>query len=362
MESGYHIKDIFPHIIDCSRELFTHSTDGSIDKWILYTNEAMYYILPVILTIGIIFSLINTIVTAKMTIDSHECYLTAFNLSCCLMLIAACVFQLPNYIRQPSNEYTLILPYLPAIENWCWYSCTWLLLTIVIERAVHGLKGKWHSSFGRVHGALAAFLVMILCFVVTLPQYWEFKLSEVYESHGDHNCTRGVLLPRDGVLVKPGGPYIEEYTWYHWFELIFSVGLPYIILPMVILPLVCIKIHIYTSMPTTNGKYNSLKYNSGSSLKDQLRHEKRFNKLIFTISVLYLVMSGPRNVFRLMHNPPISKSISDNDLLLSTLQVLFDVLFYLFFASLFFVYLTFGKKFRTSLYQLCCCKRNLDYY
>lgn len=363
-ERGFVVREVLPHIIDCTRELYRDESK-STDQWLFITNEALYYILPIILTVGIIFSIINTIVSAKMCVDSHECYLTAFNLSCCLLLVTSCISQLPNYVRQSSSEYKMLLPYLPAVENWLWYSCTWLLITIVIERAAHSLCGKWHASFGRIHGVLVAFLIMIISFVSTLPQYWEYELSEINDNHGDHNCSRSVLVPRADVLQEDGKTYIVEYTWFHWYEMIVSIGLPYLLLPMILSPLVCVKMHIYTSLPTTSSKNGgSMKYNSGSSTKDQLRQERSFNRLIFTISILYLTMAGPRNALRLFENPPISKEISDNDLLVDTLQVLFEALFYLFFSLLFFLYLAFGVKFRITLYQLCCCKKQdpIDYY
>lgn len=360
MESGYAFRELVPYIIDCTRELHRHSPPSSPNQWLFDMNEVLYYTYPVILTIGIIFSIINTVIAAKMASDSHECYMAAFNLSCTLMLVAACVFQLPNYVRQPVNEYTLILPYLPAVETWCWYCCTWLLITVVMERAMHAMCGKWHSSFGKIHGTLAALLIMIVCFVSTLPSYWEYKLVLVNDSPNEVNCTRGILVPRENVLQKDGS-YIVEYNWYHWFEMIAGISLPYLVLPMILVPLVCVKVHIYTSMPSSNGKS---KYSIGPSVKEQLREERSFNRLIFTISILYLIASGPRNVLRLMHNPPISLAISKDQLLMSTLTVLFDVLFYSFFSSLFFLYLSFGSKFRTTLYYLCCCKKTetMDYY
>lgn len=360
MERGYAYRELIPYIIDCTRELYRHSAPASPQQSLFATNEALYYIFPIVLTIGIIFSIINTVITAKMAVDSHECYMVAFNLSCTLMLVAACVFQLPNYVRQSANEYTVILPYLPAVETWCWYCCTWLLITMVTERSMHAMCGKWHSSFGKIHGTLAAILIMAVCFVSTLPSYWEYRLALVDDALGEWNCTRGVLVPRDNILQQDGS-YIAEYNWYHWFEMVAGVSLPYLLLPMTLIPLVCVKVHIYTSMPSANGKS---KYSIGPTLKEQLRQERSFNRLIFTIAILYLLMSGPRNVFRLMHSPPISVAVTDDPLLLSTLSVLFDVLFYSFFSSLFFLYLTFGSKFRTTLYHLCCCKKTdvMDYY
>ena len=364
VEKGFAVREILPHIIDCTRELFQEGSTAT-DTWIFITNEALYYIFPVILTIGVIFSIINTIITAKMATDSHECYLTAFNLSCCLFLIVSCVLQLPNYVRSATvSEYSMILPYLPAVESWLWYCCTWLLITIVIERTAHSLCGKWHASFGRIHGILVSLLIMIISFVSTLPQYWEYQLAQIADNHGNHNCTRQILVPRPGVLTDDHLQYIPEYGWFHWYQLLASIGLPYLLLPMLLPPLICVKMHIYTSMPTANGKSGSMKYTMGTSMKDQLRQERSFNRLIFTMSVLYLVMAAPRNVLKLFQNPPIGLSLSDDDLLIATIQILFEALFYLFFSLLFFFYLGFGNKFRTTLYHLCCCKKQdlMDYY
>ena len=364
IDSGFATHKIIPHVIECTRELYRDEINPDSDDWIFITNEALYYVLPVILTIGIIFSIINTIVSAKMAVDSHECYLTAFNLSCCLLLVTTCISQLPNYVPQTAMAYLVLLPYLPAVENWFWYSCTWLLITTVIERTAHSLCGKWHASFGKVHGILVALLIMMISFVSTLPQFWEYKLEVVSDNHGQHSCNRSVLVPRPEVLQENGQTYITEYDWFHWYEMIISVGLPYLLLPMLLPPLVCVRMHIYTSMPTTNGKSGSMKYSVGSSMKDQLRQERSFNRLLITMSILYLTLSMPRNVLKLFHNPPISKAVSEHELLISTLQAMFEVLFYIFFSVLFFFYLGFGVKFRTTLYQLCCCKKQdpLDYY
>ncbi|KAF6022247.1 hypothetical protein EB796_019455 [Bugula neritina] len=361
MRQGILVREVLPHIIECTRKLYDNEAEISHGMALYIINEAMYYVLPVILTIGIIFSIINTVVSAKMTADSHECYLTTFNLCSCLHLIAACVAQLPNYVTQTGSAYITLLPYLPAVENWLWYSCTWLLITVVIERAAHGLCGQWHASFGKIHGVLVSILMVTICFVSTLPQYWEYGLEEYT---GSNNCSRRVLTPRDAVIEDNSNSYIIEYEWFHWYEMVISIGLPYVLLPMLILPLVCIKMHIYTSMPSAYGKGGSIKYSVGSSIKDQLKQEKSFNKLIFTMSVLYLLMSAPRNVMRLIHNPPVSLQISTDELLISTLFVLFEIIFYIYFSILFFLYLCFGIKFRTTLYQLCCCKKSdaLDYY
>lgn len=362
IRNGLAVHEILPHVIDCTRELYRDGDNSKLDQWIFVTNEVLYYILPVILTIGLIFSVINTIVSAKMVADSHECYMAAFNLSSCLLLATTCVSQLPNYVRQSDSGYSIMLPYLPAVENWFWYSCSWLLITVVIERSTHSLCGKWHASFGKIHGILVALVIIMVSFVSSLPQYWEYRLSELSDNHGTHSCNRTVLVPRPSVLQEDGLSYITEYNWFHWYGMAISIGLPYLILPMLLPPLICVRMHIYTSMPSS--KAGSMKYRAGSNMKDQLRQEKNFNKLILTISILYLAMSAPRNVLRLLHNPPISKQLSDNDLLMVTLQVMFDVLFYLFFSILFFFYLTFGIKFRTTLYQLCCCKKQdlYDYY
>lgn len=364
INNGLIAREVLPHIIECTRELHKDDSNPDSDQWLFYTNEALYYAFPVIITIGIIFSIINTIVSAKMAVDSHECYLTAFNMCSSLLLITTCLAQLPNYVQQSAEAYLVLLPYLPAVENWLWYSCTWLLIAIGIERTAHSLCGKWHASFSKLHGAIVAAIVIAISFVSTLPQYWEYEIGEVSDSHGSHSCNRTVLVPRPDVLKDDGLSYIREYEWCHWYEMIVSIGLPYLLLPMLLPALVCVRMHIYTSMPTTNGKMGSMKYSMGTSIKQQLRQERSFNRLIFAISIVYLVMSGPRNALRLYQNPPISNEISDNDLLVATLQVLFDVFFYMFFSLLFFFYLAFGTKFRTTLYQLCCCKKqdSLDYY
>lgn len=362
----FSIHEILPHVINCTRELYRDEYHSQTDQWIFITNEALYYILPVILTIGVIFSVINTIVSAKMAVDSHDCYLAAFNLSCFLLLTITCASQLPNYVRQTGSDstYNLILPYLPAVTNWFWYASTWLIITVVIERTAHSLCGKWHASFNKIHGALVSVVIVMISFVSTLPQYWEYALGEVLDSHGDHNCSRNVLVPRPEVLQEDGLSYVVEYDWFHWYEMIISIGLPYLLLPMLLPPLLCVRMHIYTSMPSSIGKAGSMKYRAGYNMKDQLREERSFNRLLVTISLLYIVMSAPRNALRLFQNPPISMVLSDNDLLMATLQVMFDVLFYLFFSILFFFYLAFGTKFRTTLYQLCCCKKQdpYDYY
>ena len=364
IDQRFAVHKVIPHVIDCTRELYRDGDVAESNRGLFITNEGLYYILPIVLTIGLIFSLINTIVSARMSHHSHECYLTAFNLSCSLLLICACISQLPNYVNMSSVTYRRIMPYLPAIENWFWYSCSWLLITIVTERTFYSLCGKWHGSFGKVHGALVALLIIVISFVSTLPQYWEYRLEEVSDTHGNHRCNRSVLIPRPEVLDEEGQTYIVEYAWFHWYEMIYSIALPYLFLPMLLPPLICIKVHIYTSMPSNSGKSSSMKYSGGASLKDQLRQERSFNRLMLVMTTLYLCLSGPRCAMKLFHNPPISIKLSDHQLLIDTLQVLFDVFFYIFFSILFFLYLGFGLKFRTNLYHLCCCKKHdpLDYY
>jgi len=357
-EIAYTTHHIIPHIISCMRERYMLGNYTSYEEGLFITNEVVFYTFPVILTIGLVFSVINSIITARMATDSHECYLTAFNVASTILLICCCVLHLPNYIKQDYSAYRRLLPYLPAVEAWCWQSCSWLLITVTIERAAHSLCGKWHSSFGRVHGVLVSVLIVIICFVSTLPMYWEYDLDTV----AYQDCGRIELAPRVGVLEYQGGPYIMEYQWFHWYQVIVGIGLPYLILPMLLPALVCIPMHIYTSSPRHMG--TKVKYSIGSSMKERLRQERSFNRLICLMVVLYLIMSGPRNVLNLVRNPPIGMEITSDGLLLLTLMVAFDVIFYSFFTLLFFFYLTFGNKFRTALYQLCCCRKHqvIDYY
>jgi len=344
--------DIIPHLIDCSSQEYYANNTQTDNEWLFLANSILYYVYPCVPAIGVFFSLLNSIVTAKMVEDSHECYLTGLNIASFLMLLTVCVTQIPHYFITPGDSvYSVVLPYLPAVENWCWYSTTWLLLAAVAERMGLAMCGRWHASFGRIHGILVSMLMIVICFVMTLPQYWEFTAREITDAR---NCSRLIITSRQSVLTSTSNAYLPEYTYYHWFLLIFSMGLPYLLLPIMLAPMCCVKMHTYSALNGGSTKYDL-------DLKDQRRNDRSFNRLIIVMVTLYLLMAGPRCAFRLLHNPPISTDFCDSELFSSTLSIIFDAWFYLFFIVLFFLNMCISAKFRDTL-RYCCRKGDRNSY
>lgn len=349
----YYISSIVPHVMNCTMELYSHINDTGVEEWMYITNNILYYGYPCVLLLALISCLFSTIASAKMVTDSHECYFTAFNVSSLILTIITIVTQIPFYFTIPEGSHFYdLLAYFPAAENWCWYCCTWSLFAAVIERAGHALCGRWHASFGRVHGILASMLVVVICFVCTLPQYWEYQLSHVMNSHGDHNCSRVVFSPRDTIL-KPEGGYVKEYYYFNWIILVFSIGLPYLIMPILLPLMCCVKMHSYTAL-SPHGNLISTYTDDYAINKDEVKDERSFNRLLATIVLLYLIMSGPRNAVKLLHSPPLFLSFCENSLLSDTLILLFDVAFYLQFAFLFLVSICMSDKFTSNLKFLLC--------
>ncbi|XP_067931562.1 uncharacterized protein [Watersipora subatra] len=360
MEDFYYLVSISPHVMKCTMELSKHDNSSS-SQWLFVTNEVLYYLLPIVIGVALLFTLLNSIVFAKMVTDSHECYLTGFHISSFVLILSSVFMHILTYapFNEPEIDYaylTIILPYVLVIENWCFYTCTWLLLTAVAERTGHALCGQWHSSFGRIHGILASLLIIVVSFVCTLPQYWEYTTAVVYDEHGDHNCSRMVIAPVNDIL-KLGGGYISEYLYYNWVLMVFSIALPYLVLPILLPPMCCVKMHAYSALSTNGGQMST--YADDYVSKDYMRDERNFNRLLSAVVLLYLLLSGPRNAAKLFHNPPFFMKLCDDDLMYATLIILFDVLFYLMFFLLFVVNMCTSAKFRQSLKSLrskCCIR------
>lgn len=361
---NYYILGISPHVMLCTRELYEHANLTATQEWLFITNEVLYYLFPVIIAATLAFTLINSIVTARMVTDSHECYLTGFNISSFILVLVSGAMQLPTYMPLASSQdfyatYGVALPYLLVVENWCFYTCSWLLLTAVSERAGHAICGRWHASFGRIHGILASLLIVIIGFVCTLPQYWEYQSALVYDEHDGHNCSRLVIAPVEAILKLDGG-YTDEYYYYHWVLMAFSLAIPYLFLPIMIPAMACVKMHTYSAL-NLNGHIST--YADDYATKEYMTDEKDFNRLLSAIVMIYLVLSGPRNALKLLHNPPLFLTCSDNKLLVDTLAILFDLIFYFMFIFLFLVNVCGSAKFRRSLKSLrsnCCCCRRQD--
>ena len=371
MESGYYyLMGVSPHVMACTKELYSHldntNNNTMTEEWLFITNEVMYYLYPAIIGLALIFAIVNSIVTAKMVTDSHECYLAGFNISAMVMILVSAVIHLPTYVpctdkyMECYDGLRVALPYLLAIENQCFYTCSWLLITAVSERMGHAMCGKWHSSFGKIHGILASLMIVIVCFVFTLPQYWEYQTAVIHNSHSGLMCPRLVMAPANAVINDNGG-YVSEYEWYRWFLMAFSIGLPYLLMPIMLAPVCCVKTHDYTHV---NGNGHISTYADDYSVKDYLTDDKSFNRLLTVTVMIYLLMTGPRNAVRLLHDPPFFMSLCDSKLMADTLALLFDILFYFFFFILFFFNLCCSAKYRKYLHSLrqccCCCKRAAD--
>ena len=177
----YYISAISPHVMDCTRQLYSELQPADVSpasEWMYITNQVLYFAYPVVLFLALSFTLANSIITAKMVTDSHECYLAGFNVAAFVMIMATVALQIPNYFPMDAvSAYTEMLPFIPAVENWCWYTCTWLLFTAVFERVGHAMCGRWHSSFGRIHGILVSLLIIVICFVVSLPDRKSTRLN-----------------------------------------------------------------------------------------------------------------------------------------------------------------------------------------
>ncbi|KAF6022424.1 hypothetical protein EB796_019270 [Bugula neritina] len=355
----YYVLGVIPHVIECTKILSSHDNGTGTNDWLFVTNEVLYYIYPVFIGLALIFTLLNSIVTSKMATDSHECYLAAFNVLSFLLVLCSAAIHLPTYVPLEQNPYYYSLgmwqglPYVMVLENWCLYSCTWLLAMAVIERVGHSMCGQWHASFGRLHGILASILMLVICFVCSLPQYWEYELSEVTDQYGSHNCTRMVVAPLDSVVDTTGG-YISQYYYYHWVMVIFSVALPYLVLPIILPPMCCRKMHTYSAL-SGNGHISTYADDHITS-KDYMKDEKNFNHLLGVIVMIYLVLSAPRNALRVVHNPPLFMQICENDLLADTITILSDVLFYFMFSILYLFNLCCYPKFRRALHSLRCTR------
>ena len=361
--ADYYLFGLSPQVMACTRELYSLANSTVPDQWLFVTNEVLYYLLPVVLGLALVFTLLSSIVTAKMVTDSHECYITGFNISSFVLILMAAVVHLPAYVPlDGSDEYykyaSIATPYLYVVENWCFYSCTWLLMTAVIERAGHALCGRWHSSFGKIHGILASLLIVVVCFVCTLPQYWEYENAVVYEERDGYNCSKMVISPIDNIVEHSGG-YVSEYYYYHWVLMIFSIALPYLCLPIMLPPMCCIKMHTYSAL-SANGHIST--YVDDYVSKDYMKDEKSFNRTLSVIVMLYLILSGPRNAVKLFHNPPFFMNVCSSTLMSDTLVILFDLLFYSMFLILFLFNLCCCAKFRRSLKSLRsrCCSRTHD--
>lgn len=362
MDNYYYLMGISPHVMACTKELFSHSNNSGSEEWLFITNQVLYYLYPAIIGLALIFAIINSIVTAKMVTDSHECYLAGFNISAMMMILVSAIMQLPTYMPFLENNmsfydsFRMALPYLLAVENQCFYTCSWLLITAVAERMGHAMCGRWHSSFGKIHGILASLMIVIVCFVFTLPQYWEYRSVIVADAHAGHVCERLVIGPADAVL-EDGGGYVSEYVWYRWFLMAFSIGLPYLLMPIMLAPVCCVKTHDYANV---NGNGHISTYADDYNTKDYLIDDKSFNRLLAVVVMVYLILSGPRNAVRLLHDPPFFMSLCDNKIMADTLSILFDVCFYFFFFIMFFFNLCCSAKYRRNLRRLrsccCCCK------
>lgn len=362
MEKSYYIEGLSAHVMVCTQQLYSQVNETSAQQWLFVTNEVLYFIFPVIISLALVCSLLNSIVSAKMTTDSHECYLVGFNISSFMLILVSAVIELCGYapFEPPSGVYTYmnqVFPYLLVGKNWCFYTCSWLLITAAIERMGHSLCGRWHASFGRVHGILASLLIVVVCFVCTLPQYWEYQTATVWDKHPlyeTHNCSRLVIEPVDTTLREMGG-YVDEYEYYHWVLMVFSIAIPYLVLPIMIPAMCCIKMHTYSAL---NGNGHISTYADDYVTKDYMQDEKTFNRLISSTICLYLILSGPRNAVKLLHEPPLFIKLCADDLMAATLQILFDVIFYLLFIILFFFNLCCCAKFRASFKSMrckCCC-------
>lgn len=357
---------VSPHVMACTKELYSQQSNYTSEEWLVVTNEVLYYLYPAVIGLALIFAIINSIVTAKMVTDSHECYLAGFNISAMVMILASAVIHLPSYLplvdkyMEFYDGFRLALPYLLAVENQCFYTCSWLLITAVTERMGHAMCGKWHSSFGKIHGILASLMIVIVCFVFTLPQYWEYQTSIVLDDHLGKTCQRLVIAPSDAVIEVSGG-YVSEYIWYRWFLMAFSIGLPYLLMPIMLAPVCCVKTHDYSHV---NGNGHISTYADDYSTKDYLTDDKTFNRLLAVTVAVYLLMTGPRNAVRILHDPPFFMSICDSKLMADTLSLLFDICFYLFFFILFFFNMCCSAKYRRYLNSLrrccCCCTRTAE--
>lgn len=351
-----------PHLL-CNLELASHSNNTD---WAHGANSILYYAYPVVLTLGIIFGLLNAVVTAKMASTSHECYLAAFNVSATLLLVVASMHHLPAYASRKVTgsaaaaastdvgAYQLtVAPYLPALHSIFSVTCTWLLAVVALQRMLSGLavaavdarpgagrRGGGGSSVGdgsclptsgtigkRLCGVLASALVLVTALVISLPQFWEFEVADLRSEHasGDGGSGAGgsssssseggspppLVLPHNctvtrGGLVRRSDSLVAGYLWYNWFFLVVSFVLPYAVVPMMLPPIACSPHYIYTY--AGDGGRQKVKYRPGSSQRNERKEARDFDRLLTAVIVFYLVLSVPANAANTLANPPTAAS------------------------------------------------------
>ncbi|KAK6194458.1 hypothetical protein SNE40_000089 [Patella caerulea] len=278
------------------------------------------YLQPVICVFGVLGNLISFFVfsSAKMRTISSNIYLAGLSASNSAFLLALFVVWL---------EITGVR--LIHQEGWCQaviytsYVCSFLSVWLIVCIAIENYIITFHlSRASKLCTVSRTFLVVIGLSVFSLLLYdfalWSTKIVVF-------NSTSYCIVP------EQYGTVVAVFTI---VDIVVTLVLPSIVL-MILIIAVFVKNVSHLRHPRPNIRHTTLSRKERSLL--------RVTRLLFVISVSYLLLTLPSHVNKLRHlfTTEMSVSISER-----AVQHLFQLLYYASFSCNFIYYLIWGRNFR----------------
>ncbi len=311
--------------------------------WIYASQGILYYAFPVEITLGIVGGLLSLAAMARQRKSSSDSYLIGFGVASVLLLACGGTLKLQDYTAH-SNGYQRAYGCIKSANDWLWYSALWILVVMTLERGLSLIQNHRHKTFCSAGQAAAVVLtVYAVCLVSALPEFWEYEPIETY----DYVSNRTIVVSH----LSPTADSPEYRILYFWYSVTITVFLPY---PTMIVMTVLLAQGMRRTRHDRKRLLHKHAADAGASVGRRIAEDLHLTRLYVVMILLYVILSAPLTFLIIINGiTPYWAWPADN--LYNGLYLIFEFVFYFYFAIQLPLYLSYYDKFRHSFVELCCC-------
>lgn len=308
--------------------------------WTEISHDILFIAFPIVIGSGMFLGLLNLIVIIRQIKVSNDGYLLGLVTASVMLLASGGIIQMQDYVGY-SHVYQYMYGYIRSIHDWFWYTALWILLVMALERSMTVTQNRTKSMCSTGQAVVVTLLIYGVCLVSALPQFWEHEVIETF----DYGTNQSYAITQ----LSAAAHSPEYQIMYYWYTVSITVFLPYPILIVLVIFLAKGMKHSQHSR-----RRLSIKHGSGNILNRKVTEEINVTRLFVVLILLYILLTGPLTILRLLDRLVPKHILHKNDDLYDGLTDIFQFMFYFYFAIEFFIFLSYSDRFRNSLCRTCC--------
>ena len=328
-----------------SSSLVLDDGDSEHEVWVWASQDVLHIAFPVMFAWGILTGVLNLTILTKQAHVSANAYMFGLVTSSFGLLICGALLKTQAYFGE-FNAYHYMYGNLKSLNDWFWYTSLWVLVVMTLERSMTVTQNRPKSVCSATQAIILTVMVYCVCLVSALPEFWEYEVVETF----DYGTNQTYVLTQTSAAAETP----EYRIMYFWYTMSIVIFMPYPVLVIMISVLV----RGMRKSSHCRRRLNT-KHTTGSILNRKVTEELHITRLFVVLIVLYLLLTGPFTVLRLLERI-MPQVLLANELLYKGLTDIFEFAFYFYFSIEFLLFCSYIDKFRYSLGRMlcCCCPRS----